>query len=175
VVARVREDTDAPTGTAVAGDAPGAGSPAAPAPGARVAAGALGLEGVVLDVQGRHAEVDVRGKRLRVPLSDLRVLAGSAAPPRVAVRVDLQPREGSLSELNVIGCTVDEAITRAERFLDESLSTDLRTLRIVHGYGTGRLRRGLTDFLRQHPLVARVSLADAGQGGGGATIVELKD
>jgi DNA mismatch repair protein MutS2 len=64
---------------------------------------------------------------------------------------------------------------RAERFLDESLSTDLRTLRIVHGHGTGRLRRGLTDFLRQHPLVARVSLADAGQGGGGATIVELKD
>jgi hypothetical protein len=47
--------------------------------GARVAAGALGLEGVVLDVQGRHAEVDVRGKRLRVPLGDLRVLAGSAA------------------------------------------------------------------------------------------------
>ena len=51
--------------------------------------------------------------------------------------------EGSLTELNVIGCTVDDALTRVEKFLDESTVTDLRELRIVHGHGTGQLRRAI--------------------------------
>jgi DNA mismatch repair protein MutS2 len=70
---------------------------------------------------------------------------------------------------------VDEAIARLEKFLDESTVTDLRELRIVHGHGTGQLRRAIADFLKNHPLVARFTLAPQEQGGGGATIVELKD
>jgi DNA mismatch repair protein MutS2 len=94
---------------------------------------------------------------------------------RVTVNVDLQPREGRLSELNVIGCTVDEALTRAEKFLDAATVSDHQTLRIVHGHGTGQLRRAIAEFLRQHPLVSRFELAPQDQGGGGATIIELKD
>jgi DNA mismatch repair protein MutS2 len=94
---------------------------------------------------------------------------------RVKVNVELQPRDTMLSELNVIGCTVDEAIARAERFLDESLLTDQRTVRFIHGYGTGQLRRALAGFLQQHPLVARFATAPPEQGGGGVTVVELKD
>jgi len=75
----------------------------------------------------------------------------------------------------VIGCTVDEALSRAERFLDESLLGDQRVLRIVHGYGTGQLKRAITGFLQQHPLVAHVSQAPPNQGGGGVTVAELKD
>jgi DNA mismatch repair protein MutS2 len=93
----------------------------------------------------------------------------------VRVNVELSPREGSLTELNVIGCTVDEALTRVERFLDESAVTDMQELRIVHGHGTGQLRRAITQFLRDHPLVAGVVTAPQNQGGGGATIVTLKD
>ena len=52
----------------------------------------------------------------------------------------------SPADLNVIGCTVDEAIARAERFLDESLLTDQRVVRFIHGYGTGQLKRALTGF-----------------------------
>jgi DNA mismatch repair protein MutS2 len=89
--------------------------------------------------------------------------------------VDLVPRTGSLSELNVIGNTVDEALTRLEKFLDEAMTTDLRELRIVHGHGTGQLRRAIGAFLKEHPLVANISTAPQNQGGGGATIVELKD
>ena len=148
-------------------------------PGARVTAGALGFEGVVIDVQGKHAEIDVKGKRLRAPLRDLRLVApaGHADPSRASVRVsvDLQPREGPLSEVNVIGCTVDEAIARVEKFLDESTLGDQQVVRIVHGYGTGQLRRGLAAFLKEHPLVARFDLAPSNQGGGGVTVVELKD
>jgi DNA mismatch repair protein MutS2 len=143
--------------------------------GSRVAVGALGLEGVVLELHGKHAEVDVRGKRLRAALRDLRMIEGSAAPARVNVTVDLQPRQGLLSELNVIGSTVDEALARLEKFLDESTVTDLRELRIVHGHGTGQLRRAVAEFLKTHPLVERYETAPQNQGGGGATIAYLKD
>jgi DNA mismatch repair protein MutS2 len=152
--------------------------PAAPGEievGSRVAVGALGLEGVVLELHGKHAEVDVRGKRLRAALRDLRMIEGSAAPARVNVTVDLQPRQGLLSELNVIGSTVDEALARLEKFLDESTVTDLRELRIVHGHGTGQLRRAVAEFLKTHPLVERYETAPQNQGGGGATIAHLKD
>jgi DNA mismatch repair protein MutS2 len=93
----------------------------------------------------------------------------------VKVNVDLQPREGLLSEVNVIGCTVDEAISRVEKFLDESTVTDQNVIRIIHGHGTGQLRRGLAAFLKEHPLVAKFDSAPNNQGGGGVTVVELKD
>ena len=89
--------------------------------------------------------------------------------------MDLQPREGLLSELNVIGATVEEALARLERFFDASMSGDLRELRIVHGHGTGQLRRAVAAFLKNHPLVDRFEAAPQNQGGGGATVVVLKD
>ena len=142
--------------------------------GARVLVGPLGLEGIVMELHGKHAEVDVRGKRLRTSVRDLRVVGRSSAG-KVSVSVDLQPRETLPSELNVIGCTVDEALTRTERFLDEATVTDQRSLRIVHGHGTGQLRRAIADLLRSHPLVAHFEAAPQNQGGGGATVIELKD
>jgi DNA mismatch repair protein MutS2 len=144
--------------------------------GARVSVSPLGLEGVVMELHGKNAQVDVNGKRLRAAASALRVIgAGSPAKGRVSVRVELQPREGSLSELNVIGCTVDEALTRAARFLDETMLADQRSIRVVHGYGTGQLRRAIAGFLKHHPLVAHFEEAPADQGGGGVTVVELKE
>ena len=59
--------------------------------------------------------------------------------------------------------------------VDESLLTDMRVVRLIHGYGTGQLKRALTGFLQQHPLVARFATAPPEQGGGGVTVVELKD
>ncbi|HKC57032.1 MAG TPA: Smr/MutS family protein, partial [Vicinamibacterales bacterium] len=153
-----------------------ANEPAGPVEtGSRVVVGGLGLEGTVIDIRGNQAEIDVRGKRMRAKLKDLRAIGGTPAPATVKVNVDLQPREGSLSELNVIGQTVDEAITRLEKFLDETTVTDQHTIRIVHGHGTGQLRRAIAAFLKDHPLVASYKLAPQNQGGGGATIVELKD
>jgi DNA mismatch repair protein MutS2 len=148
-----------------------------PAVGDRVVVGGLGLEAVVTADHDGTAELDVRGKRMRASVRDLRVIDGAAAPvaARVSVHVELQPRETTPSDLNVIGCTVDEAISRAERFLDESLLTDHRVVRLIHGYGTGQLKRALTGFLQQHPLVARFATAPPEQGGGGVTVVELKD
>ncbi len=145
--------------------------------GDRVIVGGLGLEALVTGIHDGTADLDVRGKRMRASVRDLKVV-GSGGPPtpaKVNVNVALQPRDAAPADLNVIGCTVDEAIARAERFLDESLLTDQRVVRLIHGYGTGQLKRALTGFLQQHPLVARFATAPPEQGGGGVTVVELKD
>ena len=70
---------------------------------------------------------------------------------------------------------MDDAIARAEKFLDSALLADERRLRVVHGHGTGRLRDALRTYFREHALVSSVSPAPDNEGGQGATIVELKD
>ncbi|HXW07285.1 MAG TPA: Smr/MutS family protein [Vicinamibacterales bacterium] len=174
---RLRNPVDRPVSPAAAAAAPATVDRTA-AIGDRVLVGGFGLEGVVKALHDREAEVDVRGKRLRARLDEIRVLAvgaQSAAPARVRVNVELQPRDTSLSELNVIGCTVDEAVTATGKFLDGALLGELRTVRVIHGYGTGQLRRALAEFLQAHPFVAHFAPAPAEKGGGGVTVVDLKD
>jgi DNA mismatch repair protein MutS2 len=145
--------------------------------GDRVVLDPLGLEGVVVNVHDREAEVEVRGKRFRAHTSELRVIGG--APPKpaaVRVNVQLQPRDGvSSSELLLVGNTVDQALDRLEKFLDETLLSEQRAVRLIHGFGTGRLKEAVVDYLHKHPLVANVRTASPQEGGGGVTIAELKD
>ena len=145
--------------------------------GDRVVVGGFGLEGTVVSIHDREAEVDVHGKRLRSRLAELRVVDATQAPAstRVSVNVHLQPRHDALTELNLVGSSVDDAVIRLEKFLDECLLTEQHVIRVIHGYGTGQLRRGIAAFLEGHPLVSRFQPAPSDQGGGGVTIVELKD
>ncbi len=142
----------------------------------------MNADGVVRQVSNRQIEVDVRGKRLRTRLSDLR--QPSAAGRREQrderratsrVHVETAVRTVTARELVLVGHTIDAALDRAGKFLDDALLADERRLRVVHGHGTGRLREALTTFFREHPLVARVSAASEEEGGRAATIVELKD
>jgi len=87
----------------------------------------------------------------------------------------MQPRDGMPGELNLVGCTVDEALSRAEKFLDDAVIAERRTVRVVHGHGTGQLRRAIAGWLEEHPMVARFAPADPAHGGGGVTVVELKE
>ena len=163
----------APAAAATAAPAAALGRPSA---GDRVAVGPLGLEGVVQGVYGHEVEVNVRGKRLRASFDELRPLAGgSAAPRQVNVTVHAQTRDSSALDLNVIGCTVDEAVSRVDKFLDEAMLAEMSSVRIIHGHGTGQLRRGIGEFLAGHPLVARFAAAPPDQGGTGVTVVELKE
>ncbi|MBI4478140.1 MAG: Smr/MutS family protein, partial [Acidobacteria bacterium] len=154
-------------------------TPARPVvPGDRVAVQPLGLEGIVLSIHDTEVEIDIAGKRLRSHVRDVRALtnAKSSQPSPVTVNVHLGPRDELVTaDLNVIGCSVDEALARTEKFLDDSLLSDQRTLRVIHGHGTGQLRRAIASFLEAHPLVAHFSAAPPDQGGGGVTVVELKD
>jgi DNA mismatch repair protein MutS2 len=149
----------------------------------------FGAEAIVRGVAGKHVDVEVRGKRMRVGVKELRrVSAGSAgrsgagghqpskssafAPPRLP---GAAPAALASRDLVLIGSTVDEAVDRAEKFLDQALLADERRVRVVHGHGTGRLRDALRKYFREHPLVASATPAADNEGGDAATIVELKD
>ena len=180
---RIVEDLRHPAGESKDSPLQGAGrggSSGPPGVGSKVTVGGLGLDGVVMSIDGNRAEIDVRGKRIQAKVKELRVIgppspAAAARQARVRVSLDLKPREGLLSELNVIGMTVDQAIDRVSQFLDDTLVTDLHEVRIVHGHGTGQLRKGIQQFLKGHPQVTKYYAAPDNQGGGGATIVELKE
>ena len=169
-----------PAGPAESGPEPLA---APPGVGDVVFVATFGADGIVRGVSGKQIEVEVRGKRMRVGLKDLRrrgVLepgsrgAGnrSSAPPS---RTSQLHDSRAAQDLVVVGSTVDDAIARVEKFLDDALLADERRLRVVHGHGTGRLRDALRRHFREHPLVASVSAAADNEGGDAATIVELKD
>ena len=151
-----------------------------PTIGARVMVGILGVEGRLLSLHEEQAEIGVRGKRLRVAIRDLNVLDGGVDDPSVGsssgrVTVQVDRTDGPLPDLNVIGCNVDEAQARVEKHLDQAMLQEQQHVRIIHGHGTGQLRRSISDLLEHHPLVDRFAPAPPDQGGTGVTLVELKE
>jgi DNA mismatch repair protein MutS2 len=142
----------------------------------------FGARGVVRGVTGggTRVEVDVNGKRMQVPIESLRrhdPRASGPSGPAVPARPRIQTPAPNpqVSELILIGSTVDQALDRAAKFVDDALVADARRLRIVHGHGTGKLRDALRTYFREHPLVASVAPAPDHEGGNGATVVELRD
>jgi DNA mismatch repair protein MutS2 len=100
---------------------------------------------------------------------------GSSTAPIRNVTVTAQPGEGSASgEINVIGMRVEEATERVDKFLDEAALANQTRVRIIHGHGTGALRKGLAEFLKSHPLVARTAFETEEHGGKAITVVELQ-
>ena len=149
--------------------------PAEPPPvGSRVRVETLGLEGTLVAVHGDDAEIEARGKRLHVPAGNLHLLEADVAPGgRVTVTVAADA--GASHELNVIGCRVDDALSRVEKYVDQALLGGMGQLRVIHGHGTGQLRRAIAGFLDEHPLVAKFEAAPPEHGGRGVTVIELKD
>jgi DNA mismatch repair protein MutS2 len=132
-------------------------------------------------VDGNSFEVEVGAMKMRVPREDIaEVLARAADNPVKAARargvsVSLQKEDdGAPSEINVIGHTVDDATRAVEKFVDRAFLAGLPRVRVVHGSGMGILRKALREYLRRHPHVSSVSEPPQNEGGGGATIAELK-
>ena len=78
-------------------------------------------------------------------------------------------------ELRIRRLTVDEALPKLDHYLNTAFMAGLPSVRVVHGKGTGVLRKAVHDMLAGHPLVKSFRLADYGEGGSGVTIVELAD
>jgi DNA mismatch repair protein MutS2 len=77
--------------------------------------------------------------------------------------------------VNLIGLTVEDARERVDKLLDDAALSDRREIRLVHGFGEGKLRKAVAQLLERHPLVSSWRLGGPSEGGGGATVVELKD
>ena len=145
----------------------------------------LGKTGVVQrQLDGNAFEVAVGPMKMRVLRDDIaEVIAGreiKAVSPLEAARgrgvtVSIaHPEEMVRPELNVIGCTVDEATDEVEQYLDRAFLAGLPRVRIVHGIGMGVLRKALRSLMERHPHVALVGEASPSEGGAGATVVDLR-
>jgi DNA mismatch repair protein MutS2 len=153
----------------------------APEVGDRVRLNNLSTPGrVVALAGGDELDVEVGRLRMRVPRSEVRVLAKKPARERSAgiggaagMRLE-EPAPEAPAEINVIGTTAEEARERVDKFLDEAFLARRFRLRVVHGHGKGILRKSLHEMFAAHPHVEKFYAAPQNEGGTGATIVELK-
>lgn len=150
-----------------------------PEVGGQVRHRSLGWTGRLDKVQGKTAEVVVNGKRLRCPLADLVTVRENAEgksptrPPRVAVRAVSTTEDEVPVEVNFIGQRVEPALDELDRYLDRALLSSHQQVRVIHGFGTGRLRQAIREHLRPHPAVAEFRSGRKNEGGDGATVVTL--
>lgn len=89
-------------------------------------------------------------------------------------RIKMSKSASISPEINLLGCTVDEAVAKLDKYLDDAYISKLSQVRIVHGKGTGALRAGITAYLKGIPYIKNFRLGEAGEGDAGVTIVEFK-
>ncbi len=147
-------------------------------PGARILVRGFSKPVVLRRVDGSSAEIEAGPLRMKVALDEIIGIEGEAAagtPTKGTVTVRTQSNEVvGTEEINLIGCTVEEASGRVDKFLDDAALANRSRVRIIHGHGTGALRKGLAQFLAKHPLVERQSFETEERGGKAVTIVELR-
>jgi DNA mismatch repair protein MutS2 len=158
--------------------------------GDRVRVAPLGLVGTLIDdVDSRdRVAVQVGSVRLTVEPASLRFIApsqrregGSAIRTRVnRVGIGADAGAGSIAsasmvsaQLTLIGQRADEALEHLDRYLSDASSAGIDRVRIVHGKGTGALRRAVHEFLNGSSLVSGFEIAEPDEGGAGATVVRL--
>ncbi|HKB80891.1 MAG TPA: Smr/MutS family protein, partial [Thermoanaerobaculia bacterium] len=140
------------------------------------------VRGEVVSIDGGKAVLKVSGKNMTVDAKDLVGLgpptsAGSTAKrqPRAAVSRATNDAVPSFAELNLIGQRVDDALEESDRFLDRALLEGKQAVRIIHGFGTGALRKAVRDHLRKHPAVKSWRPGNENEGGDGATVAVLEE
>jgi DNA mismatch repair protein MutS2 len=134
----------------------------------------LGVTGAVVTLWTSDAEVMVGNIRMRRPLEDLEAIQKAAIRLPEGVRLSVSTKEMQSNEINLLGCRVDEAVERVDKFLDEASLAQLTQVRIVHGTGTGALRNAIIEMLRDHPQVERFESPQQSEGGRGVTIAVLR-
>lgn len=145
--------------------------------GDRVEILSLGQQGEIEELVGQdRARIKVGNVYTTVDLRNLKKLDSPESVPRgrtsgvtYSSSVETPP-----TEIHLRGMTGEEAIEELEKFLDQSVVNGLGQVYVVHGKGTGALRRKLTEYLKNHPEVASVRLGNWNEGGAGVTVVRLK-
>ena len=155
-------------------------------PGAAVVAAHLGLKGELLEIHGETATVRAGSVTVRVPVAALRpsdagIHAPGSGPDRRAPEALRRGPDGKSkdarsidAQLMLLGKTTDEARDLVEQYLDDAFMAGLPNVRLVHGKGTGALRKAVRTLLSSHPLVESFRDGEPSEGGAGATVAALK-
>ncbi len=135
----------------------------------------LQASGEVIELDGDEAEVQVGRFRVKARLEELerRTVGGEPPPAREEIPTLDVPHLSPGIELNLRGLRVEEAIPRLDKYLNDAYLAGLPSVRIIHGRGTGALRRAVREQLEGHPLVASYRPGDQHEGGDGATVAKL--
>jgi DNA mismatch repair protein MutS2 len=165
----------------VSAAAPRPPAPADLAAGTRVRVRGMNHAVVIDRIEGRFAEVTAGAMRMKVRVEDIISIDSTPTPaPRIGPAsrgIEVHARSASgpeAEEINVIGNTVEQASELVDKFLDVAAVANLPRVRIIHGHGSGALRRGLRAFLANHPLVERAADEAEDRGGGAITVVDLR-
>ena len=134
-----------------------------------------GEEGQVLGVEDGHAEVLIGSLKLRQPLDSLKRLGRAKPEEGRRTRVVRTPVERVPLELHLRGMRASEIADELEPYLVNAYGSGMPFVRIIHGKGTGTLRKVVHDVLKGHPAVARFELAGPNEGGDGATVVFFQE
>ena len=137
-----------------------------------------GTIGSLPDARG-NVTVQMGILRSQVNISDLEIIeeVSPYAPKRMnrtaKSKIKMSKSLSVSPEINLLGKTVDEAVAELDKYLDDALLSHLNSVRVVHGKGTGALRKGIHEYLRRQQHVKSYRLAEFGEGDAGVTIVEL--
>jgi DNA mismatch repair protein MutS2 len=163
-------------------------APAAPRmdqlqPGARLRVRGFSKPVVLRRIDGSSAEIEAGPLRMKIALDEITAIEApsqasqssfTTGPIRNVATSSQTGGAPSTGEINVIGMRVEEATELVDKYLDQAALARQARVRIIHGHGTGALRKGLAEFLKTHPLVERQSFESEEHGGKAITVVELR-
>ena len=135
------------------------------------------VTGEVVSVDGKKVVLNVSGRKMTVDLQDLVPKGPASAAAQTRQRAASSSSDVAVvsAELNLIGQRVDDALEESDKFLDRALLEGKAAVRIIHGFGTGTLRKAIREHLRKHPAVRSWRPGGDNEGGDGATIAVLDE
>jgi DNA mismatch repair protein MutS2 len=152
-------------------------------PGARIRVRGFSKPVVLRRIDGPSAEIEAGPLRMKVAIDEIIGVEAEPPGPKTnatpaklqSVTVSSRGGGGAASdEIIVIGMTVQEATDRLDKFLDDAALANRTHVRVIHGHGTGALRKGIGTFLSSHPLVEKHSFETEDRGGKAITVVQLQ-
>lgn len=151
-----------------------AGTP--PAPGDEIQVADTGIRGELLSVQGERAWIQRGSMRFEVPAKELRRIGRPAGkrPPSESVSIASEPPRDHAREVNLVGMRTREALRELDTFLDRAVRGGSSIVRIIHGVGSGALRRAVADYLSTCPYCVEFRTGAPPEGGAGVTIATLE-
>lgn len=154
-------------------------------PGTKILVRGFSKPVVLRRIEGSTAEIEAGPLRMKIAVDEImgveattghaKIAASAGMLRNVTVSSQSEVAGQAAGEINVIGMRVEEATELVDKYLDQAALANRNRVRIIHGHGTGALRKGLAEFLKKHPLVERASFESEEHGGKAITIVELRN